>query len=126
MAQLIKPNTCYTVSPTGKFGGKHLSITPAESESYSSIQNLLYNNSLLQFRPVRSCPISIIVGSVNYFLLYCKYKMLGASDCGWCMGIRQNYPAVERIPTSFVEERLYRKFYKFLSELPHFTLLWNT
>jgi len=49
MTQLIKPNTCYTVSPTGKFGGKHLSITPAESESYSSIQNLLYNNSYYSF-----------------------------------------------------------------------------
>ena len=48
--------------------------------------------------------------------------MLGAGNCGWCTGTRQYYPAGERIPTSFIEERLYQKFYKFLSELPRFTL----
>ena len=63
------------------------------------------------------------MSSVKYFLLYRNYKTLGTGDCGWCTGTRQYYPAVERILTSFVEERLYRKFYKFLSELPHFTLL---
>ena len=62
------------------------------------------------------------MGIVNNCPLYRKYKTLGAGDCGWCTGIRQYYPAVERFPTSFVEERLYRKFYKFLSELPRFTL----
>ena len=44
-------------------------------------------------------------------MLYSKYKTLGA-------GTRQYYPAVERTPTSFVEECLYRNFYKFLSDYP--------
>jgi len=111
----------------------HSYHTPAESETcrYSSI--LPFKNHCIivycslgppevSYVDCRNCPISIIVGSVNNCPLYRKYKTLGAGDCGWCTGIRQYYPAVERFPTSFVEERLYRKFYKFLSELPRFTL----
>jgi len=66
----------------------------------------------------RNCPISIILGSVNYFLLYHKYKMLGAGNHCWCTGTRQRYPAMKRIPTSFVEERLYQKFINFCRNSP--------
>ena len=38
----------------------------------------------------------LLRGSVNNFLLHCKYETLGG-DCGWCTGTRQHYPAVERI-----------------------------
>ena len=94
----------------------HSYHTPAESEtcSYSSI--LPFKNHCIivycslgppevSYIDCWNCPISIIVGSVNNCLLYRKYKTLGAGDCGWCTGIRQYYPAVERFPTSFVDRR---------------------
>ena len=43
----------------------------------------------------RNCPISIILGSVDYFLLYRKYKTLGAGDCGWCALACYGYCSLE-------------------------------
>ena len=37
----------------------------------------------------QNCPISIILGSVNYFLLYRKYKTLGAAPLAIVAGVVQ-------------------------------------
>jgi len=80
-----------------------------------------YHAGSYMYVDCRNCPISIIA---NHFLLFHKFKTLGSGDCSWCSGTRQYYPAVERIPTSFVKERLYRKVLNFLSELPRILERW--